>query len=42
MNSISNDLPIKKDFLPLTSYDIFKLIETLNQRGRSERIEKIK
>jgi len=42
MNSISNDLSIKIDFMSSTVYEIFKLIATLNQRSRSERIEEIK
>ena len=42
MNSISNYLASKIDFISSTAYEIFKLIATLNQRSRSERIEEIK
>jgi len=42
MNSISGELAVKIDFMSSTAYEVFKLVTTLNQRTKSERIEDLK
>jgi len=42
MNSISIDLVDDIDFISLSAYEIFKLITSLNQSNKNDRIEKLK
>jgi len=42
MNNIPKDLKMRMDCISLTSYEMFKLIESLNLKTRSERIEQLK
>eukprot|EP00833_Pecoramyces_ruminatium_P010971 jgi/Orpsp1_1/1185003/evm.model.c7180000091909.1 len=42
MNSISIDLVDDIDFISLSAYEIFKLITSLNQSNKNDRIEEIK